>query len=241
MLELLQNLYIYLITQKQIKFNDITIYQPSLNKIIEYGIDDYNMLMLPFLLDIDDFEGLEKHTDGDIDIFDILTLTQESLSILLDSISYFCKTEEISFDEDKRVLYIGDGYIDRNNFKEFSEIILKINAKQKTKKEKPPKDMTEKQRDIWEKLQQGRQRKLEKSQIELCDLINICQFGGEYYIPKDDILEWTMWNIARCYKNIIGKSNFKESFEVYCVTGEEKLIKNQHWTDLIKIENNKEE
>ena len=101
--------------------------------------------------------------------------------------------------------------------------------------------MTEKQKDIWNKLQQGRQRAAEKSQIDLSDLINVCQFGGDYYISKDDILNWTMWNITRCYKNILGKSNFKESFEVYCVTGEDKLIKNQHWTDLIKIENNKEE
>jgi hypothetical protein len=238
---MVQDLKIRLIAQKPIKFNGIFIYQPSFDEIIEFGIDKYNMLMLPFLLDVDDFEIADASISESVDIFDILTLIESTLTMLLNSISFFCKTEEIAFDEQNKRLYIGDNYIDKNNFKEFSEIILKINAKQKQQREKPPKNMTEKQRDIWNKLQEGRQRAMEKSQIDLADLINVCQFGGEYYISKDDILNWTMWNITRCYKNIIGKSNFRESFEVYCVTGEDKLIKNQHWTDLIKIENNKEE
>jgi hypothetical protein len=200
------------------------------------------MLLLPFLLDIDDFEILNKDLLEDINIFDILTLDERTLSMLLNSISMFCKTDEIAFDEQKKILYIGDGYISKDNFAEFSDIILKINSKQKIIKEKPPENMTEKQEEIWKKLQQGRQRAMAKSQIELADLINVCQFGGEYYIPTNDILQWSLYNITRCYKTILGKTNFRESFEIYCVTGEDKLINNKHWTDLIKLENdNKEE
>ena len=208
---------------------------------MDYGIDEYNMLMLPFLLDIDDF-GIEDETlIQNMNIFDILLLQSDTATMLLNSISFFCKTDKISFDEQKGALYIGDGYINRDNFAEFADIILKINAKQKIQKEKPPKDMTQKQREIWEKLRIGRQKRLEKSQIDLADLINICQFGGDYYITTTDVLGWTMFNITRCYKSILGKANFQELFDIYCVTGEEKLIKNQHWTDLIKLDNNKEE
>ena len=110
--------------------------------------------------------------------------------------------------------------------------------KQKIKKEKPPKNMTPKQRDIWEKIQAGRQRQQEKAQVDLADLINICQFGGSYYISMSEVLQWTFFNISRCYKTIIGKSNYQDLFDIYIVTGEEKLIKNQHWTDLIKINDN---
>lgn len=235
---MLSNLLLYLEAQKQINFNNIIIHQISLDEILEYGVDKYNMLMLPFLLDIDDFDIPDKDLIQGINIFDILTLENTTLTLLLDSISFFCKVDEIRFDEQKKIIYIGDGYIDRNNFAEFAEIILKINAKQKIKKEKPPANMSEKQKDIWDKLQKGRQRAAEKSQVNLEDLINTCQFGGSYYISMAEILQWTMWNIARCYKSILGKANFKELFDIYCVTGEKNLIENRHWTDLIKVNDN---
>lgn len=237
------NLSVYLETQKPIKFNNIIIYQPSLDEILEYDIDKYNMLILPFLLDVDDFEFMDNSLIQNVNIFDILILDSNSeiFRILLDSISFFCKTDEIGLDGQKGVLYIGDGVIDRNNFSEFAEIILQLNAKQKPKKEIPPANMSEKQKEIWAKLHAGRQRAFEKSQIDLSDLINICQFGGQYFVPMSEILQWSLFNISRCYKSIIGKSNYQDLFDIYIVTGEEKLIKNQHWTDLIKINNNKEE
>lgn len=238
---MIPNLYTYLIAQKNINFNNIIIYQITLNEILDCGIDEYNMLILPFLLDIDDLEISDKESISGMNIFDILLLNSDTLNILLNSISFFCKTDKISLDEQKGCLYIGDGYINRENFNEFSDIILKMNGKQKISKEKPPKNMTEKQKDIWEKLRAGRKRALEKSQIDLSDLINVCQFGGSFYICLQEILGWTMFNIARCYKTILEKSNYQELFEIYCVTGEDKLIKNQHWTDLIKIDDNKEE
>lgn len=237
----MQNLSVYLIAQKQIKFNNITIYQISLDDILEYGVDEYNMLILPFLLDIEDFDIQDGFTIQDMNIFDILILTKETLIMLLNGISFFCKTDEIRFDEQNGILYVGDGYIDRNNFAEFADIILKINAKQKQEKEKPPKDMTQKQKEIWEKLQSGRQRAAAKSQIDLADLINVCQFGGDYYISLNDILQWTMFNIVRCYKTVLGKSNYQDGFDIYCVTGEEKLIKNRHWTELIKVDDNQKD
>lgn len=237
------NLPVYLETQKPIKFNNIIIYQPSLDEILEYDIDKYNMLILPFLLDVNDFEFIDNSLIQNVNIFDILILNSNSeiFRILLDSISFFCRTDEIGLDEQKGVLYIGDEILDRNNFSDFAEIILQLNAKQKPEKETPPANMTEKQKEIWEKLHAGRQRAYEKSQIDLSDLINICQFGGQYFIPMSEILQWTLFNISRCYKSIIGKSNYQDLFDIYIVTGEEKLIKNQHWTDLIKINNNKEE
>lgn len=233
---MLPNFLVYLEAQKQIKFNDIIIYQTTLDDILDYDIEKYNELLLPFLLDVDDFDIPDKTLIQDINIFDILLSNKQTLTMLLDAISYFCKTDKIIFDEQRMVLYVGQGYIDRNNFSDFSDVILKINAKQKIQKEKPPVNMSEKQKEIWEKLQAGRQRALAKSQVNLADLINTCQFAGDYYISMDEISRWTLWNIARCYKSIFGKNNFRESFEIYCVTGEDKLIKNRHWSDLIKVD-----
>ena len=131
---MIPHLLIYLELQKQIQFNKIDIYQPSLNEMLDYGIDEYNMLLLPFLLDVDDFDILDNNIIKNMNIFDILILNEATLTMLLNSISFFCKTDEIRFDEQKSVLFINDGFINRDNFDEFANIILQINAKSKEKK-----------------------------------------------------------------------------------------------------------
>lgn len=229
------NIDIELITQIPIVFNGIKITQPTLNVILEIGMDTYNEHLLPFFVDLDmlkiPYEYQEQYN-----VFDIMT-NDNNINLLLNSISIFCKTDVVKFDMENKRLYIGDdnGYLDCNNFKEFSDIILQINSKERPVKEKPPKDMTEKQREIWEKLSAGRQRQAEKNRINLADLLNTCEFGGDYYIPMDEISNWTLWNISRCYRSILGKSSYKDAFSIYCVTGEKDLIK-QHWTDLVSVE-----
>lgn len=230
-----------LVTQKPIIFNNIKIQQPTLNTILDdIGMDKYNELLIPFIIDMDFFD-FPDNIKEQYNIFDILT-SDINIGQLLDSISVFCDVDKAGLDTENQRLYIGDnnGYLDCNNFQEFTDIILKINSKIKPEKETPPKNMTAKQKDIWEKLQAGRKRQAEKNQIKLQDLINTCQFGGDYYIPMEDILNWTLWNISRCYQTILGKSGYKDAFSVYCVTGEKDLVK-KHWTDLISVGDKKQD
>ena len=236
-----------LITQKPIYFNGIKIIQPTLNTIIDdFGMEKYNEYLLPFIIDLDFFNISDelKEQYNITNVFDIFIL-DNNISLLLNSINVFCDAETISLDTENKRLYIGDNsvdsfdidsnYLDSSNFNDFADIILKINSKTKPQKEIPPKNMTAKQKDIWDKLQAGRKRHIEKSQINLTDLINTCEFGGDYYVPMSNILNWTLWNISRCYQTILGKSNYKDAFSVYCVTGEKDLIK-KHWSDLISID-----
>ena len=74
---------VYLETQKPIKFNNIIIYQISLNEILDYDMEKYNMLLLPFLVDIDDLNIPDEIQIQDMNIFDILTLNEANLSMLL--------------------------------------------------------------------------------------------------------------------------------------------------------------
>lgn len=169
-----------------------------------------------------------------LSLFDIFTMDQ-NLPALLDSLTLFCGEQEFSFDIQTRRLQVGEGYLDRENFTEFAAIILKTNAKEKPKVEKPPVFQNERQRDIWEKIQAGRQRRAKRAHIELYDLINVCQFGGASYIPMEEILSWTLWRISNCYQSILGRSAYADNFRIYCVTGEKETIENKHWTDLMKI------
>ena len=219
-----------LITGTPIIFNKVKVYQPKLSQILGIGEKQYEKHLLPFVVDKEDLD-LPKEFDG-LTVFDIFTL-DINLVFFLEAIRFFCMMDEMKYNQELKRLYIGEGYIDNSNFYEFSELILELSAKKKEKKENFT-PQSEKQKEIWEKLQNGRKRQAEKKGIKLFDIINLCQFGGEYYIPIKDILDWTPWQLNNCYRTIISKSCYKDNFSVFLETGKQELVK-EHWSDKIKI------
>lgn len=200
-----------LITGRNINFNGVNIIQRTISEILDFGMDNYNKLLFPFILNIENF-NISDYSDT-FDIFDILIL-DSNIEILLNSLKYFCNADKIQFDERIKKVYISNGYLDRSNFEEFSNIILEISGKVKPKHEKPPVFKSKKHQDIWNKIQEGRKRIAEQNKVELCDIINVCEFAGDYHIPMSEIMNWSLWRVINCYKNI---------------------IENKHWLDRIKI------
>ena len=139
----------------------------------------------------------------------------------------FDKIEGISFKD-------FEGKLNKDNFDELAEIILSICSRERPKIEKKV-FANERQRDIWEKLQEGRKRNAKKNELKLEDALNICEFGGKYHIPIEEILKWSLWRIINCYKSIMGISGYENSFSIFLVSGDKKLIENKHWTELIKL------
>ena len=120
--------------------------------------------------------------------------------------------------------------IDKNNFDDICEIIMKLNGKDKIKVEKPPKNMSERQRDVWEKLQAGRKRESEKNNVHIYDMINVCAFGGYYHIPIDEIDTWSLWEIMNCYKARVNIKTYDDSLKICLVSGDAKSISDKnHW------------
>lgn len=221
-----------LITGRNINFNGMNIIQKTISEILDFGMDNYNKLLFPFILDIENF-NITKDINT-VSIFDILIL-DSNIEIFLNSLKYFCDVNKIQFDEHIKRIYIQNGYLDRNNFEEFSNIILEINGKVKPKHKKPPVFKSKKHQDIWNKIQEGRKRKAEQNKVELCDIINVCEFGGDYHIPMSEIMSWSLWKVINCYKNILEKQSYKDSFEIFLVSGDKNIIENKHWIDRIKI------
>ena len=89
-----------------------------------------------------------------------------------------------------------------------------INGKNKIVIEKPPKNMSARQKDVWEKLQAGRKRDAEKNRLHIYDMINICEFGGNYHIPISEIETWTLWKLTRCYNSITGIKEYNDSLKI---------------------------
>jgi hypothetical protein len=152
--------------------------------------------------------------------------------LFIQSLQYFCKTDNIDIVENG--IQIENGILTRDTFDDFGKIILEINAREKPKSNKPPKFENERQRDIWEKLNEGRKRSQKNDELQLYDILNIVEFGGNFHIPLESIKLWTLWRIMNAYKTILGKDNYDASFRIYLVSGESKLIE-KHWTQQVKV------
>lgn len=226
---------LYLKVQKPIKFYDVCIiHQPSFEEILEYGTEEFEKLLLPFYITLDNIsEELTDEQKEGLTNFDLLCSSEEFMSYLISSLEFFCKSEMDS--DENGIIFKGfNGRLFRNNFDELAETILEICGRERQKVEKKT-FSNDIQRDIWEKLQAGRARNAKRNELKLEDVLNVCEFGGKYYIPIEQIEKWSLWRIINCYKTIMGISSYEDSFSIYLISGEKDLIENKHWTELIKL------
>lgn len=227
---------IYLKVQKPIKFYDVcVIHQPSFEEILEFGIEEFEKLLLPYYITLDNIsEELTDEQKEGITNFDLVCSSQDFMYYLFLSLEFFCKSK-VDIDESGIFFEEFNGKLHKDNFDELAKIILKICARERQKAEKKRTFENDRQRDIWEKLQAGRARSAKKNELKLEDVLNICEFGGKYYIPIEQIQKWSLWRIINCYKTIMGISSYDNSFSIYLISGEKDLIEGKHWTELIKL------
>ena len=237
----MDNINLYLKLQEPIPFHDVcTIYQPSFIEILNYnkehGENKFEKLLLPYYITLDNLpeETTEEQKEG-LTNFDLVCSAREIIGYLSFSLEFFCKSK---LDSDEKGIMFEDfnGRLNKNNFDEFAEIILKICGRERPKKEKKRVFANDRQKDIWEKLQEGRNRYAKKHELKLEDVINICEFGGDIYIPIEEIKKWSLWRIMNCYNSKMGISNYKDSFSIYLISGKPEIIEGKHWTEVIKLD-----
>ena len=155
------------------------------------------------------------------------------LSSVAITLQLFCKCEDIYKRDNELLVKFNEKepfVINNGNFEDICQIIMKMNGKDKIKVEKPPKNMSERQRDVWEKLQAGRKRENEKNTVHIYDMLNICEFGGNYHIPIEEIENWTLWKIMNCYKARVNMKTYDDSLHICLVSGDGKSISDKnHW------------
>lgn len=245
----MEDLNLYLKIQEPIKFYDVCIiYQPSFIDILNYGFDKFGELLIPYIITLDNLpeEITDEQKEG-LTNFDLLCSSKDLMNHLFLSLDFFCKSNldidekgfifksKVNFNEDG-IPFIFNGRLNKDNFDEFANIILKICGRERPIKEKKKVFANDRQRDIWEKLQKGRNRDAKKHELKLEDVLNICEFGGDSYIPIEEIKKWTLWRIMNCYSSKIGISTYRDSFSIYLVSGKPEIIEGKHWTELIKLD-----
>ena len=226
--------YLELIRQKPINYNNLLFYPISFGYICDnIGLDIFDRLLFPFLITKDCLKMSDEELEQ-IDLFnDIILKDQGMLSSVARALQLFCKCEDI-YKRDNELLLKFNGkepfVINNENFEDICQIIMKMNGKEKIKVEKPPKNMSERQRDVWEKLQAGRKRENEKNAVHIYDMLNVCEFGGNYHIPIEEIESWTLWKIMNCYKARVNMKTYDDSLHICLVSGDGKSISDKnHW------------
>jgi len=234
------DIYLELVTQYPIKFDNLIIRQPTFREIKDFGINNYYNLLYPFMLHVGVFDIPEEDVEKVNFFSDILMGSQEYMLNIVIALRFFTNASDIGISEDgKSLICVKDEtetIIDDTNFNTFSDIILKMNDKEKIEVEKPPKNMSEKQRDVWQKLHEGREREKQKNVTHLYDVLNICEFGGNYHIPIETMLNWSLWRIMNCYHSIINRSSYNDGVKFCLVGGDVKNINgNNHWTKKLMV------
>ena len=223
-----------LIRQKPINYKDLLFYPISFGYICDnIGLDVFDSLLVPFLITKDCLKMRDEELEQ-IDLFnDIILKDQGMLSSVAITLQLFCKCEDIYKRDNELLLKFNEKepfVINDGNFDDICQIIMKMNGKDKIKVEKPPKNMSERQRDVWEKLQAGRKRENEKNTVHIYDMLNVCEFGGNYHIPIEEIENWTLWKIMNCYKARVNMKTYDDSLHICLVSGDGKSISDKnHW------------
>lgn len=227
--------YLELIRQKPINYNGLLFYPIEFGYICDnIGLDIFDKILLPFLITKDCLDIPGEQLDS-IDLFkDVILQDQGMLSSIAIALQLFCKCEDIRKADDAILLRADETKdyfsITSANFDDICKIIMLINGKDKIKVEKPPKNMSDRQRDIWNKLHEGRQRDAKKNEVHIYDMLNICEFGGNYRIPQEEIEKWTLWKIMNCYKARLNMKTYDDSLKICLVSGDGKTISgDNHW------------
>lgn len=227
-----------LVLQEPINFHGIIIYQPTIREIFKYGINEYNNQLLPYLITLDMFNLTEEHKK-DLKVFDLINFNQDIFLYLLTSLQILCRCQikdiEIINNGIQNEIKIKEGILNRDNFDEFAEIVLKIHARERPKEDKLPDNP--RQREIELKLRANRARVKNNNELQLCDIINIVKYGGKYRITTDEIKNMTLWELMNAYKAKLEISHYEDSFSIALVAGDKNsTLNDKHWVKQLRID-----
>lgn len=242
---------------RDIKLNeehDIKVYQPLIEDVVDIGEDEFQQVIMPFILTTEAvFNGAENEDELNelYDMFDLFFLKGENgktllddavfdgksaTDVLADSVKYFTRADDVRILEMRQKIVVNNNYlIDKEEFTRIRKVIQAVLGRSDIEVEKPPKDMSERQKQIWFKLQKGRRRRAEKEAVYLQDLINYTSFGGTSYISLKEIDKMTYFQLHNAYKSIVGVDAYRTGLQYKVSQKYEIKDEIKHWSESIKI------
>lgn len=171
---------------KPIEFNDIKIYSPTINKIEEISEQVYNIyltfvlfkkdIVFQFLSSLKELDDKALNELKQFDVYDLFFSIDFITQYFLESFKFFVEENNITLRNN--IIYVDDKeLINKENYKQFIEIIKEINGI--TFEEKEKKFRNETARKMYEKIQKLRQKYNKDKTLELKDICSIlCSAEG---------------------------------------------------------------
>ena len=227
------------------------VHQPKVGEVVDIGEDYFNTLLMPYLITAESiFGGMENEEEliSKFNVFDLFFIETEdgqylldnvlgdTMGILEESMRFFLKADSIRFLKNRKKIIINDSYlISIEEFSVIRKIIQGVCNRSDVEVEKAPKGMTDRQKDIWNKIQKGRRRTAEKNALYMQDLINYVQWGGSSFISYDSIDKLTVYQLQNAYKAVMGIDAFHMGMGYKLSQKFEVKEDIKHWTDSLKI------
>ena len=218
-----------------------TIYFPTVDYLIKHGDAGYDRLILPFALTTD-MLNIPEDYKIEIKVFDMffqgfildVDINKTYYDLLLDSLRFYFRIEPI-FDEKNYCIRVGDKYIHRNNFDELADIIIQVSKSKRIVVEKPPTFENDVQRDVYEKITEGRRKKNQNTAVSFATIINIAMNGGNTYISPEEISKMTIFQLVSRYEFIVETDFWNINFDKYLAGEDPKKLDLIHWASKIKL------
>jgi hypothetical protein len=230
------------------------IFQPTIDDIKNpmIGEKKYNELIIPFITSTDMFNISDQYKSI-VKVFDLFFIKDEKgekllkhnegkvnekpmLDLLVESLKFFFKTEEIKVDEHYMSIMVGcEGLIYRENFDMLSDLVLEINNIERPVLEKVPEFTSDKQKDVYTKLTEGRRKKREQETKSLMSIINIVMHGGKTFISYDEIKKFTISQLYNTYSSVVQIDYCNREYDKYLAGANPKDLDLKHWTERLKI------
>lgn len=233
-----EDLELKLFLNKPIPIDDIGFLKPlTISQIADLGYSTYNTYLALLISDLSniDIKNAKSYYQY------LVTISQENI----DNGKVICGALSLFFDDysgfANNKFYIGkkedQRYIEENKFNKIAFILKKQYCiPDKIEKETVPQFANDKQRDIYEKLMEGRKHKREKEYINFTSVINIVKHGGKSFITSKDIQAMTIYELHNSYNTILNLDTFDREYGKYLAGENPKNLHIQkHWTQLIKI------
>lgn len=234
------------------KEHNLYVKQPLIADVVDMGEDAFNDLVLPFTLTSEAvFNGQDNGDElalkySPFDLFfaqveegvyllDNVFGGKSALGVLKDSLSYFLQTDNVYFLNHRKKIVVNEFVIDQAEYIKLRKIIQGVTNRKDIEFEKVPKNMTERQRGVWVKLQAGRRRQAEREAVYLQDLINFTSNGGTSFIPYKEIDKMTYYQLANTYKSVMGRDSFNVSMGYKLSYKYDVKDEIKHWSETLKI------
>lgn len=160
--------------------------------------------------------------------------------VIIEALSYWTGLDISSFQAltNRKIVNQDKNWIvDEEEFNLISEIVKEITGYEVDSDLIAPRNMSERQLDIWKKTYKGRLRNRQKNSTSLADKIVILSISMESYIPLDEIRKMSVYHFNKLCEGLSEKESYEKQWEIKMSPKFDSGNGNiKHWKEKFKVQ-----